>query len=335
MTTATELETPKEVRSEDALIDLLLVRLLPPTRQPPSPGKVRESLYKFFTKPLSADEFANCLQQARADGLLVERRLELTQTGRERALKYLGTATLPPRYDWRMIQARYLVPRALGLDPSAASTVKKISKLDSLAAFLLMSKFKLPTEVGASLSLALQALVCQGLGYPQERTLKGVQNRVLNRLLGSQEQLDGTRDLNVLVRLLLGSHKSGIGGLRDLVLRQFGEDKPQSAATVGEFDLPAFANTVRAVARNCQTGRFGDNKVFINHVWRHLAEEPGIAGMDLKAFKERLVQAHQADLLTLTRADLVSVMNPDDVRESETSHLTATFHFIILERGQS
>jgi hypothetical protein len=101
-----------------------------------------------------------------------------------------------------------------------------------------------------------------------------------------------------------------------------------------EFDLAAFARTVQAAARDCPTGRFGDNKVFINHVWRRLSEEPRFAGMNLNEFKRRLTEANTANMLTLSRADLVSVMDPEDVRESETPYLNAVFHFILIEREQ-
>ena len=101
-----------------------------------------------------------------------------------------------------------------------------------------------------------------------------------------------------------------------------------------EFDLPAFAQTVKAAVRDCPTGRFGDNKVFISHVWRRLRDEPGFPAMDLPAFKQRLTEANNARLLTLSRADLVQVMDPTDVRESETRDLNAAFHFVLLEKEQ-
>jgi hypothetical protein len=99
----------------------------------------------------------------------------------------------------------------------------------------------------------------------------------------------------------------------------------------GEFDLVAFAHTVRAASRRCLTGRFGDNKVFISHVWRELIGEPAFREMDLRTFKRWLVEANRASLLTLSRADLVSVMNPEDIQASETRSLNASFHFILLD----
>ena len=79
----------------------------------------------------------------------------------------------------------------------------------------------------------------------------------------------------------------------------------------------------------CPTGRFGDSKVFIAHVWRaQLQSDPAFRTMDLAAFKERLAEANNARLLDLSRADLVQAMDPDDVRQSEVHYLNATFHFV-------
>ena len=97
------------------------------------------------------------------------------------------------------------------------------------------------------------------------------------------------------------------------------------------LDLAQFARAVLAAARRCQSGRYGDNKVFIAHVWTALQHDPGFDGMDLAAFKTRLAEANNARLLDLSRADLVQAMNPEDVQRSEVSYMNATFHFIRVE----
>jgi hypothetical protein len=98
-------------------------------------------------------------------------------------------------------------------------------------------------------------------------------------------------------------------------------------ARAPDEDLAAFARRVLGAARVAPTGRFGGNKVFIAHVHRQLGD-PGLA---LAAFKERLVEAKRAGLVSLSRADLVEAMAPEDVRDSETSYLGAKFHFVRLE----
>jgi hypothetical protein len=94
--------------------------------------------------------------------------------------------------------------------------------------------------------------------------------------------------------------------------------------------LEEFARRVVQAARDCREGRFGDNKVFIFHVWNCLDSDPAFAGMGLDRFKARLAEANQARALDLSRADLVEAMDPEDVRASETAHLGARYHFIRL-----
>jgi hypothetical protein len=89
-------------------------------------------------------------------------------------------------------------------------------------------------------------------------------------------------------------------------------------------DLAGFATRVLAAAQTSPTGRFGDRKVFISHVMHHLGVH------DETTFKQRLVDAHQAGLLTLGRADLVDAMDPEDVARSETHHTNSTYHFVRL-----
>ena len=81
-------------------------------------------------------------------------------------------------------------------------------------------------------------------------------------------------------------------------------------------------------ARSCPTGRFGDNKVFVVHVYRALHEDPAIAALGLDGFKQRLAEANNARRLDLSRADMVEAMDPNDVALSEVTYHGALFHFV-------
>lgn len=98
---------------------------------------------------------------------------------------------------------------------------------------------------------------------------------------------------------------------------------------VESFDLAVFANTVKTAARECQTGRFGSHKVFINHVWNALKNEAMFREFDLARFKEKLVEANRNHLLTLSRADMAAHLDQDDVLESETHYFNSEYHFIL------
>ena len=321
--------------------DLLLVRLLPATKRPPSPKDIHTGLARFFRRPLAAEQWQDVIDRLRGDGLLGPKGLRLTEAGRSRALAFLGVNELPSRAQWKNIQARYLLPKALGLAPEAEETRQQLQKKDRVAALLLKRQFRLPVGTGSSLGSVLEALACQELGFPDATSLKDVKAAVLSRRLGSEARLSEKQLVEQVPRVLLRTSRGGMEGLRDKVLCGWA-DGPEDTGPTGserraaDFDLPTFANTVKAAARDCPSeGWFGDNKVFINHVWRRLRDDPGFPPMDLAGFKQRLVQANADNLLTLSRADLVQVMNPADVSESETHHLNAVFHFVLVERDQS
>jgi hypothetical protein len=87
---------------------------------------------------------------------------------------------------------------------------------------------------------------------------------------------------------------------------------------------------VRETARTSPTGRFGDNKVFIVHIFRALSTDPEFAAMGLDGFKRKLAEANNARVLDLSRADMVEAMDPDDVSLSEVSYLGAYYHFVVI-----
>jgi hypothetical protein len=102
---------------------------------------------------------------------------------------------------------------------------------------------------------------------------------------------------------------------------------PSLPEAVKPLDDKAFAARVLEAARASKTGRFGEDKVFISHVFQRLAQEGAVAD-DAEAFKGRLVSAHRQRLLSISRADLVEAMDPKDVEASEARYLSETFHFV-------
>ncbi|MCK8502460.1 MULTISPECIES: hypothetical protein [Myxococcus] len=90
--------------------------------------------------------------------------------------------------------------------------------------------------------------------------------------------------------------------------------------------VESFAEHVLSVARALPTGRYGRDKVFISHVWRALQPE----WSNREAFDAALLEANRSQHLSLTRADLVSAMDPKDVAESEVRSYGASFHFVVV-----
>jgi hypothetical protein len=74
--------------------------------------------------------------------------------------------------------------------------------------------------------------------------------------------------------------------------------------------------------------------VFIAAVWPELRNDPLCVEMSLEKFKEELLKAHEAGLLTLREATVVSVLDPEELRESEVRGLKGTFHFVESRGGK-
>jgi hypothetical protein len=344
------------------LDDLILSRLLVTGKRPLGPGKLRDDVNRLLASPPSADEWQTVLHELEETGLATRKPLNLTDAGRAQALAFLGLETLPPRSDWRTVQVRYLLPRALGVadDPAAQ---KRLNYANNLRAAALRKAYELPIPETATLTEAVEAtackLICDQLGLDPQPDFPSVQRAILNRQLNAATPLDARKLQEQLPGYALGVSRGGMQGLRDAILRRWlnaENGAPQSVAKrpappvaptgraaeatsetarQRELDWPAFAATVLAVARSCPGGTWAGDKVFINHVWRQLQEEANFPRLDLPAFKERLIEAQQRGLLNLERAELIETMNADDVRESETPFQTTTYHFIVVERDRS
>ena len=89
----------------------------------------------------------------------------------------------------------------------------------------------------------------------------------------------------------------------------------KQVASAASQPLPDFAKEVQSLADAHPVG-FGDNKVFIHHVYDEMKKVH--PDMTLEDFKGKLKQANQARLLNLSRADLVQAMHPEDVAASHT-----------------
>jgi hypothetical protein len=343
----------------DLLPDLILARLLVTGKRAIGPDKLRRDVDRLLQTP-TGERWEATVQELADAGFLTRKPFRLTDAGRARALAFLEVESLPPRANWGTVQARYLVPRALGVPATDGKGRDRLKVADNLRAAALRKAYRLRIPENASLTGAMEAaatqLVCEQLGLDPLPNWEALELAILNRLVNAPAPLNRKAMREQLAGHALGATRGGTQGLRDAILLRWldssnGTPRPAAPSTTTQpapeprllepprdeprelhLDPATFAATVRAAARSAPTGRWGDNKVFINHVWRQLQQEPNFPRLDLAAFKERLVEANQRGLLRLERADLVEAMNPDDVRESETAFLTATYHFILVER---
>lgn len=324
------------------IAELILVRLLAAGKNP-RPAAFREQLSTFRREPIVTAEWKREIDDLAAADLVTGKPLGLTDAGRRRALEFLGITSLPEGTKWATLVSRYLVPLALGVPSSAVETRKRVAEAEGLGAFVMQARHGLPAGAGATLARALEMLACKELGFPDTVSMNDVKRRVLSRLAGSEEPLNNDMLRKQLLREASGAARTGTQEIRKAILRRwFSGNEEITGAThlsvqVPEtrvLDLSEFAATIKAVARDCPTGWFGDRKVFINHVWRHFRSQDGVPALDLPAFKAKLVLANQARLLDMSRADLPDQLPADDLRESETHQENAVFHFIQAERSR-
>lgn len=334
--TLTEPPPPAPPRARVPLLpDLILARLLVAPKGLAA-SKLGTDLAALFRRPPATEQITTAVAELRGDGFLQPGRGQrATDAGRARALAFLGAETLPARASWGTVKARYLTPKALGLPAGSEQTSAAIGNAQKLAAFLLKQRLGLPVGTGSTLNAVFAAIACRELGYPDHTRPEQLVSAVISKRIGSDEQLDKKYLAKAAPHILLGTTK-GIHGLRAAALAGWAdgdtEGEQPEPVTEEPFDLEMFANTVASAARTCPTGWFGGNKVFISHVWNQLKGDRPFASLGLSGFKQKLVDANREGRLTLSRADLVQLMDPADVAASETVYLTATFHFILVER---
>ena len=312
----------------------ILLFLLPPKKTAPSPKVVMTAGNKLFRQPLSSEQWTAAASALRGAGFLESKGMKLTPAGRQQALDLLGLAELPAKTTWATLQAKFLLPQALGQTALPEKELKRLNSQDKLAAFLLTRQLQLPAGAAANLKSTLDALVCQKLGFPELFSLEELKEVVLSQHLKSSEKLTNKQLLKQVPQILLGTKKAGLPPLRDIALAGWADAIAPVATPAVEMVLSDFASATLSAARACPTGWFGDNKIFINHVWRRFNAEPQFGTLDAATFKRNLVEANTQGLLALSRADLVQVMPPVDVDESATTFQNATFHFINVDRKQ-
>ncbi len=340
--------------SDDAIRYLILTRLLDPGDSGLTPINVRKDLSPLVQHRILGEEwiglFETCWTSLFNDGLIENTKAKrsvravLTAKGREAALAFLGVNEIPEKTVWGRLKNVYLVSLSLGLRLDNEKQKDRLAKVDGLRAAILQKKRALKVPEFPTLKQAFDALLWRALDVETDAPfhLNAVKEHLLNPLVNTPRR----QTLEQLAKLLpsqeIGARRSDKSELQMAALRSLVDgietaapknrtvDESQSNAT---FDLSAFAENVILTARNCQTGWFGTQKIFISHVWWLFREMHRNYNLDKESFQSRLVEAHQNGLLTLSRADLVEAMDPGDVAASETRHLNACYHFIRFDGG--
>jgi hypothetical protein len=328
---------------------LILARLLAPLGKRAGPSSLRRALYPLFKDRYRDSEWRqlcdDTLGRLESEGLASRAPLALTGAGRAAALEFLGIEDLPARLTWRGLKNRFLVPLALGVPASDAKARAAVGKSDGLRVHIVQRKFNLPAVEEPTFAYLIDALVRKELhlGPNVRLTPTLLRLRILSKLLDMPANVSMAELKKQLPAHAIQAKNSNAEQLRQTVLQQWISDltgsapetnhEPTAPAIGSSLPLTEFASRVQQLANTCTTGRFGDNKVFIAHVWKEYDQDVTEPRLTLDEFKDRLCEANRQGLLVLSRADLPEFMDTADVQASETRYGDlASFHFIRTKR---
>lgn len=325
--------------------ELVLAWLLTRAEGKGTRGKVAEALRPFTAHRWSAGEWNAQLDETlgalEAGGWLersARRGLGLTREGRARALKFLALERVPKGLTWNKVWSTFLTAQALNVP---ASRREKLGRSKDLRAVLVQQRQGLGPVGERSLQAVQDELCWKQLGVTTNKpfSLVNVRAFLLGQVLQSTREVTASQALEQLAARQVGARRTDPNSLRQAAIQSWllppPEPSPTKAAVPApaptppppaDEPLPNFAERVMRTARALKSGRYGEDRVFISHVWRALGEP----SLDERAFKQRLLSANQQRLLSLGRADMVEWMNPQDVSASEIRYLGSTFHFIAL-----
>lgn len=271
----------------------------------------------------------------------------LSPAGRQRALSALGIPELPKRASWKRVYS-LLVARGHGVEATPAA-LRRVSTADGLVAAVLEKHHRLQPSPSSEANLAKvgRALAWRELGVESTEpfSLKAVLAHIAQRACGAHAPPRDTKSALAMLASAALDAPRGDAPLRVALVQRWMRSPDPAPPTYVEAASPPTTRTPqdhaaelrafsqRAIAAACasQTGRWGDRKVFVSHVWGEYQRRDAGSAVGLDAFKDMLVRANQAGLVSLSRADLVEEMDADDVRRSEIASLGATFHFILID----
>ncbi len=224
----------------------------------------------------------------------------ITDKGRDCVLRFLHMDQWPANAKWKTVKSQYLT--RLALDINSRHELQLTAKADGFRIAALRDAYDLQIVGKPTLAKTVDALLAKLL-KPNRSGIDALRTAAIRRWLEGESETTENADFSDVPEF---------------------EIEPPAA-----FDPRRFVEDALNTAKACETGWFGDNKVFISHVWKKFENEHPEYRMDEVIFKARLVELARGNL---SRADLVSIMDSKDVAESEVRYLNAVFHFIRVER---
>ena len=122
---------------------------------------------------------------------------------------------------------------------------------------------------------------------------------------------------------------SGVADMRQS--KDTGSRSNEKPAMQTKVTPKAKTAAIMDAAKATKTGRLGDSKVFISHVWETVQkEDPGLF-KNRDEFNQHLLEANRKRDLDLSRADMAYALDQDDVKRSELIDQNSSYHFIRID----
>lgn len=341
-------------KNSDLLKNLILIRFLTSGKNNPTPKSLSNDLYSFFEHQMGKTDWetflSDTLQEMINDETLrYSRKYELTEKGEEQVLRFLGLRKRSIRLQWRTVKTKYLPAIALGISPGSDEFKSRYKDIDNLRGEILRQKHNLNIPVFPTLTQATDAWIWKQLGIQTDKPFS--KTTLLQELINWELKLRIQGKIKTIIKPLcqqaVDARNSTAQELQAALIRSLidGSVVPKSETLPIEekflpredkkFNIEQFAKDVIECASQTSTGWFGEDKIFISHIWQRFKQQPEYANMEETDFKTHLTEANHQGSLSLAQADMIDAMNSDDVRESETRYLNSRFHFLRIGRGEA
>lgn len=335
--------------------ELILARLTAAGNSPSS-SALERCLKPYFSCRLGLSDgqwrtlLENTLNDLAEQGFVDRKPTRLTESGIAVARHFLHVEELPSDCNWSTLRNRHLLARALKISPRETKEWNRLATADGLRAAVLVRFYGLPLDPLPTLTQALEALAQQQPRHAGENFASRSKTEVREKILRESLIPDQPGELKTrLPALVTKARNNSIESLRQAVINHWLDEcdaktcelhSPLQVKNIPPgpntpADLTGFARQIQELACQSATGRFGENKVFLSHLWNHFQREPSRDGITREEFNGRLLEANRRNLITLSRADLISEMDPADVEASEISLPHTTFHFIRIDVASS
>lgn len=231
---------------------------------------------------------------------------------------------------------------AVGEAHAVSRRLNELANIGSLRIAVIASAYGLDaraTPARLRKSLAEIASRCAGTVYGRPRSA-AAERTCAAMLINGDRAIGSDHDLLAwLAAQIVGAPSASAAALRLHLLQRRGQARtlpprqPAPATPAGPVPpvLADFAREVRQLASPISSGWAGNRRAFINHVWRSVAETHPGWGLDERAFKSLLAEAHRTGHIQLANADLRDKTRLTDVQASATVYKNMVWHFIRVE----